>query len=223
MKNFNKKIVAVIPTLNEEMGISQVIDSMPNPVISDIIVVDGSTDRTAEIAEKKGAIVVKETRRGYGRAYKTGFQNLPAQTDIVVCLDGDGTYPAYKIKELVNTLEQEKLDFISCSRIVDGNMSLMHKVGNTVLNLFTNVLFNFDIKDSQSGMWVFRKNILDDVKPRSDTMSFSEEFKLRTIDAGYKFKEIDVPYDKRVGQAKLRSFRDGIGNLLFLFKTRVYK
>lgn len=212
----------MIPALNEEEGIGKVLDSMPNPVVSDIIVVDnGSTDKTAQVAERKGAIVVKEPKKGYGSAYKTGFKNLPKNTDIVACLDADMSYPAARIEDIADILKKEKIDFISCSRVTDGAMSLKHKFGNKVLNFFTNSLFGVRMKDAQSGMWVFRKSILGKVKPESDGMSFSEEIKLRAIMEGFKFKEIDIPYSKRIGKAKIRSFRDGMSMLAHLFRMKM--
>ncbi|PJB21787.1 MAG: glycosyl transferase family 2, partial [Euryarchaeota archaeon CG_4_9_14_3_um_filter_38_12] len=108
------KVSVVIPTINEESSIGSVIDEIP--IKAEIIVVDSnSKDKTVEIAKSKGAKIINEPRLGYGRAYKTGFEN--ATGDIIVTLDGDLTYPAYKIKEFVEMLEKEKLDFITCDRL----------------------------------------------------------------------------------------------------------
>ena len=102
------KISIIIPTLNEELGIGKVIDSIPKMKDTEIIVIDGnSKDKTREIAQSKGAHVIIEKRKGYGRAYKTGFQN--AKGDIIVTLDADDTYPADRIPYLVNMLKEENL------------------------------------------------------------------------------------------------------------------
>src|SRR5689334_23435486 len=85
-----KRISVVIPCHNEEEGVRAVIEQMP-PIVDEILVVDNcSTDRTAEVARSLGARVVHESRKGYGRAYKTGFEK--ARGDIIVTMDGDGTY-----------------------------------------------------------------------------------------------------------------------------------
>ena len=129
-------ISIVIPTLNEEGSIGQVIDEINGVMIEskvqyEILVVDGlSKDRTREIAGSKGATVIKEPRKGYGRAYKTGFEH--AKGDIIATMDGDFTYPASDIVMLVNILNKEDLDFLSADRMVhmeEGAMSTMHKMG----------------------------------------------------------------------------------------------
>ncbi|MCK5063175.1 MAG: glycosyltransferase, partial [Candidatus Aenigmarchaeota archaeon] len=86
------KVIAVIPTKNEEEGIKHVLDKL-KPFIKDIIVVDHSSDNTPVIAKEMGATVITEARKGYGRAYKTGFSSLPSDADVIVTLDADGTYP----------------------------------------------------------------------------------------------------------------------------------
>ncbi len=220
------KVNVIIPTLNEEESIGHVLDKIPRSgkYNIEVIIVDGnSTDRTREIAKEKGAKIIIEKRKGYGRAYKTGFQH--ADGDIIVTLDGDDTYPAEKIEELVDFLIKHDLDFISCERfslMEKGAMSLTHKVGNMILTLATRLLFGVKIKDSQSGMWVFRKSILKDLKLTSDGMPFSEEIK---IEAWKKFrcKEIPIVYRERKGEVKLNTWRDGLKNLIFLIKKRFGK
>jgi hypothetical protein len=220
------KISVIIPTLNEEESIGHVLDKIPrDPKYEwEIIIVDGdSKDKTREIAKEKGARVIVEKRKGYGRAYKTGFEK--ATGDIIVTLDGDDTYPAEKIPELVDYLIKNNLDFISCerfSKMQKGAMSLTHKFGNWVLTITTRLLFGVKIKDSQSGMWVFRREILKDLNVTSDGMPFSEEIK---IEAWKKFRcqEVPIEYRERKGEVKLNTWKDGLRNLKFLFKKRFGK
>jgi hypothetical protein len=216
-------VSVVIPTLNEEESIGHVIEKIPRDKRYEweILIVDGdSKDRTREIAESLGARVIIEKRKGYGRAYKTGF--AAAKGDIIVTLDGDDTYPAEQIPELVDYLLKNNLDFISCerfSKMKEGAMSLTHRVGNKVLTITLRVLFGVKIKDSQSGMWVFRKAILDSLNLTSDGMAFSEEIK---IEAWKKFRceEVPIEYRERKGEVKLNTWEDGLKNLSFLFKKR---
>ena len=220
------KVSVVIPTLNEEDSIGHVLDKIPRTEKYDweIIVVDGdSKDRTREIAEEKGAKVIVEKRKGYGRAYKTGFQH--ATGDIIVTLDGDDTYPAEKIPELVDYLLENDYDFISCerfSKMKEGAMGITHKVGNKILTLATRLLFGVKIKDSQSGMWIFKRTILKDLDVKSDGMPFSEEIK---VEAWRKFKcaEIPIEYRERKGEVKLNTWEDGLKNLIYLFKKKLGK
>ena len=213
------KIVALIPTKNEEEGIRKVIEDVKFHV-NEIYIVDyNSTDRTREIAKKLGAKIISEPRKGYGRAYKTGFERVKA--DIIVTLDADGSYSTEKLSEYIQLIKEDKYSFVSCNRIPnDKSMTFTHKIGNKILTLTANILFGVHLKDSQSGMWIFKTNILKNLKLESNGMPFSEEIKIRIIKAGFRFTEKPVNYYERLGGVELNTFRDGINNLLFLFKLR---
>ena len=213
------KIIALIPTKNEEKAIGKVIKSLKK-YVNEIYIVDcNSTDKTREIAKKLGAKIIIEPRKGYGRAYKTGFKKIKA--DIIITLDGDGSYSVKNLNSYIQLIKKGKYDFISCNRIPKrGSMCFLHKIGNKILTLMSNFLFNIKLKDSQSGMWIFNSKILKDLKLESNSMSFSEEIKIKVIKAGFKFIELPVDYFERIGEVKLNTFRDGLNNLLFLFKLR---
>jgi len=217
------KFSIVIPTRNEEKSISKVIESIPENIRkqSEILVVDNSTDNTKAIAEAKGARVIDEPRKGYGRAYKTGFAS--ASGEIIITSDGDLTYPVEKIGIYVKKLEDEGLDFITCDRLSlldKRSMSATHRLGNRILTLAANMLFHMSINDSQSGMWIFRRKILPKLELKSDGMQFSEEIKIEAWRRGFSCMEIPVEYKKRVGDVKLNTWKDGIKNLLLIFKKR---
>jgi glycosyltransferase involved in cell wall biosynthesis len=211
--------------MNEEMSIGHVIDEIKSSLDGlrpyEILVVDtNSKDRTREIASSKGAVVVDEPRRGYGRAYKTGFEK--ASGDIIATLDADMTYPAADIPKLADRLETEGLDFITTDRfakMAEGAMSAKHRLGNRVLSLTARLLFRVKVKDSQSGMWVFRKALLPKLELGSDGMSLSEEIKIEAFKKGRAI-EVPISYRVRVGEVKLQSWSDGFGNLKFLFRKR---
>jgi hypothetical protein len=181
-------------------------------------------DRTTEIAREKGAIVIDEPRRGYGRAYKTGFER--ASGDIISTLDADCTYPAEDIPVLARMLAAEGLDFITTNRFADiekGAMSIKHSVGNKVLTFTMNLLFSVHVRDSQSGMWVFRKEIVPKLDITSDGMAMSEEIKIEAFKR-VRSKEVPIAYRRRVGEVKLSSWKDGISNVRFLFsKRKIYR
>jgi hypothetical protein len=219
------KVSVIIPTMNEERGIGLVINEIKNALDGkrayEIIVVDtDSRDLTRDIAAGHGAVVVDEPRRGYGRAYKTGFDK--ATGEIIATLDADMTYPAAEIPKLADLLEEKSLDFITTNRFAGmerGAMPAKHRFGNWVLSTTARILFRVKIRDSQSGMWVFRKDALANLELVSDGMSMSEELK---IEAFRKLKAAEVPitYKPRIGEAKLRSWKDGTSNLRYLFKKR---
>ncbi len=210
--------------MNEESSIGLVIDEVEQAlgqVPHEILVVDtDSKDRTREIAGGKGAVVVDEPRRGYGRAYKTGFEK--AQGEIIATLDADLTYPASMIPGLVEKLDKEGLDFITTNRLAGmekGAMKAKHRFGNWVLSTTFRLLFRIKIKDSQSGMWVFRRSILKGMDLKSDGMSMSEELKIEAFKKA-RATEVPITYRQRVGEVKLSSWKDGLGNLKYLFKKR---
>ncbi len=234
----------VVPTLDEATSIGHVLRTFrsaadeanrtvfaPQPIEWEILVVDGaSTDGTAEIAVAEGARVVTERRPGYGRAYKTGF--AAATGDLIATADGDATYPVEIIPSLVRKLRDESLDFISGNRMayLDRRaMTTEHRLGNRALNLFLGVAFHRYLKemphgglvDSQSGFWVFRREILDHVHLGQDGMAFSEELKIEVILRRLRVAEVPIHYGERWGRPKLSSWRDGYRNMIFLARKRL--
>ncbi|MCK4332433.1 MAG: glycosyltransferase family 2 protein [Thermoplasmatales archaeon] len=227
------KISVIMPTLNEEKGIGKTIDSINKDFFKknnwelEIIIVDGdSKDKTQEIAKKKGAKIIIEKRKGYGRAYKVGMSQITG--DIIVTGDADATYPFDRIHEYVQLLLDENLDFITTDRFAElkkGSMTLTHRFGNLTLATVLRVLFLINIRDSQSGMWIFKKEALDKIQPLedfNDGMPFSEEIKIEMFTAkDVKSREIFSTLCPREGEIKLESFKDGWKNLKFLFKKRI--
>jgi glycosyltransferase involved in cell wall biosynthesis len=217
----NLSISVVIPCYNEEDGVREVIGRMP-PAVDEVVVVDNNcTDRTAEVARSLGAVVVCEKVPGYGAAYKAGLQ--AATRDVIVTLDGDGTYPPEEIPRLVDELVDRGWDFLSASRfpLTDPRaMHLSNRLGNWVLTVAAAILFFKPIRDSQSGMWVFKRSALPRLRLTSDGMPFSEEIKLEALLRGLRFGEGHIPYGARIGEVKLQKWRDGWYNLAFLVKKR---
>ena len=216
-------ITVIIPCLDEEQGIDEVLGRMPDYVDEVIVVDNGSTDRSAAVARSHGAKVIREDVRGYGRAYKKGFANSTG--DVIVTLDGDHSYPVDAISYLLEAFNHLSVDFLNASRFPVRDrraMSLKHKIGNLILSFTMSVLFLRWVRDSQSGMWVFRRSILEDIRLDSDGMAFSEEIKVEALkNPNIQFAEMPVMYTSRLGEIKLQPWRDGIANLLFLFKKRL--
>ena len=218
----SQSITVIIPCLNEEQGIEKVLSRMPDFVDQVIVVDNGSEDRTSEVACQFGAQVIREEVRGYGRAYKRGFAS--ATSDIIVTLDGDHSYPPDAISYLIEALLHLEVDFLNASRFPVRErdaMSFKHKVGNWILSLAMSILYFRWVRDSQSGMWVFRRAILKEMRLTSDGMAFSEEIKIEALkSARVRFAEISILYSSRLGEIKLNPWRDGFHNLFFLVKKR---
>ena len=217
-----QKITVIIPCLNEEQGIEQVLRRIPPFVDQTIVVDNGSTDRTSDVARTFGAEVIREEVRGYGRAYKRGFAS--ATGDIIITLDGDHSYPADAISYLLEAFLHLEADFLNGSRfpVRDSHaMSFKHKFGNLILSIAMSLLYFRWVRDSQSGMWVFRRCILTGMKLESDSMAFSEEIKIEALkNPRIRFEEISILYSSRLGEIKLNPWRDGFFNLWFLLKKR---
>lgn len=220
----------VIPALNEERSIGTVLEEVRGAQArlaamghgSDVTVVDGgSADKTAEIVEAAGARVLR-CGKGYGRQYKAGI--AAAGGDVIVTGDSDCTYPFCDAPDLVSMLIAGGHDFISTDRfpgLEDRSMSVSHFVGNKLLTMVANGLFGLSLKDSQSGMWVFRRDLVPRLSLKDDDMAFSQEIKIDAARAG-RFAQVGIRYRPRVGEKKLRTFVHGYRNLRHLFAKRFF-
>lgn len=220
-------ISVVIPCYNEEKSIAKVVRAVPKGVLEVLVIDNNSTDHTAEIARGAGARVVTETKQGYGPALACGFRN--ARGDIIVTLDGDNQYPPYKVVEIAEYLVENNLDFVSAARFPLDDIDsqpLIRRIGNWGLTMATNVIFNLRLQDAQSGMWIFRKSVLDHITLEqaevSKGMSFTQEIKVRAAtNPKIRFAEYHIPYHPRLGESKLNPFGDGWRMLTFLFYMRI--
>lgn len=225
------KVTLLVPTLNEEKGIGPTLDAVDRKAFADrgwgleLLVIDGaSKDRTREEAQNRGARVVVEPRRGYGRAYKRGFAE--ATGDVIVTADADGTYPVEQAHRFVDELLADELDFINCDRygnLKEGAMSAKHRFGNWVLTTTARLLFFVRIRDSQSGMWVIRRSALPSIpyEGLSEGMAFSQEVKIEFWKRRRgRCRELPASLAPRIGKPVLASWRDGLGNLWALVKKR---
>ena len=221
----NNIITVVIPAHNEEEGLKATKKLLPVFIDNIVVVNNNSTDKTYDVAKEIGAIVINEEKKGYGNAYQTGFKNIPPNTDFIVTCDADGTYPMEELDKILDFLIYEDYDFINCSRFPlkdKKSMYWLNKLGNFGLTVFFNILTKSRIKDSQTGMWVFKKGFLKKIKLRSDGMPLSEEIKMEAVlGKEIKFREYNIGYYERTGKTKLNAFHDGWINLKFLFLKRL--
>jgi glycosyltransferase involved in cell wall biosynthesis len=215
-------ISIVFPCLNEEKTISICIRKAKEvlkkeKLHGEIIVVDNaSTDNSRKIAEKEGANVVEEPIKGYGAAYIKGFS--VAKGKIIVMCDSDNTYDLNELPALLDNIG--RYDIIMGNRMKKKNRSSMpwlHRhIGNPLLTLTLNLFFNLRLNDTQSGLRVFKRKIIDTLSFTSIGMEFASEFLIKTSKAGYKIKEVPIRYRPRQGESKLSSFKDGWRILRFM-------
>lgn len=215
----NQKVTLILPCYNEEGGLRSILDQDLS-FIDEVIVVDNdSIDGTAAVAKEYGCTVVHEKKKGYGAAYQAGLKQI--KEGVIIAMDGDGTYPLETARDFILKIITSDIDFISGNRLSRGkpaSMPYLNYLGNIILTLVIRILFIKNCLDSQSGMWVFRQDILNHLHLISADMAFSQEIKIETVARKFKFIELPIDYRKRAGQVKLRCFRDGFRNLMFLFK-----
>ena len=213
----------VIPCLNEaesiEIVVRKALETMAaSGIEGDVIVADnGSTDRSAELAREAGARVVSEPRRGYGSAYRAGFD--AARGTYVLMGDADDNYDFAEIPRFLAGL-RDGADMVIGNRMADirpGAMPWLHRyIGNPLLTGLLNLFFRTGVSDAHCGMRAFRRDLLPQLDLRTTGMEFASEWVIRASKLGCDVREVPITYHPRRGESKLSSFSDGWRHLRFL-------
>jgi Glycosyl transferase family 2 len=216
-------VSVVIPCLNEAANIEQCVTRAhavmeEHGIPGEVVVADNaSEDGSAELAERAGARVVHEPRRGYGSAYLAGLG--AARGDYVVMLDADLTYDFEDIPAFVAKLDEGAQMVIGdrMDNIHPGAMPWLHRyVGNPILTGILNVFFRTGVKDAHCGMRALRRDVLPTLDLRTTGMEFASEMVIRASKRGLDIRQLPIEYHPRGGESKLSSFRDGWRHLRFL-------
>ena len=199
-------ITVIIPVLNEEHSIGSVLDHIPRDLATDIIVVDnGSTDRSPEIAEQHGARVFAEPRRGYGHACLKGIQEIK-NADIIVFLDGDFSDYPEEMRALVEPIKNGKFDLVIGSRSLgkhDKDALPSHSAfGNQIASFLIHLLFGFRYSDL-GPFRAIRFPSLQKLNIVDRTWGWTVEMQIKAIQKGLRICEVPVSYRKRIGQSKI--------------------
>lgn len=209
-------------TKNEEKAIAKVIGDIRRAWKgAEIVVVDGSTDRTPEIAERLGARVIRQKPQGYGVALRTAI--LAARGDVIITMDCDDTYPAEAIPDFIEAIKNG-CDVVSGSRFLGkgriANMSPLNQFGNRMFALLTSLLYGISVTDVTTGMRAFRREVIHSFD-WTENVGLSLELLFKPAAAGYKIKEIPIDYKPRVGEVKLNPLTGGLGMLKSILKYRI--
>jgi glycosyltransferase involved in cell wall biosynthesis len=227
IKNYSLSLI--IPCKNEAKALETVLSKVPGEIDEIIVVDNNSTDQTKKVAQKFGAKIFSEAKNdrsgiGYGYAIQKGLSQ--AHGDIIICMDGDGSYPISEVSGIVRQLLQRKLDFISCNRLPfrhPQKMSFVRALGVKILNFTIRILYGYKIKDSLTGMWVFKRSVLENSIFSEGGWNFSLEIKLKTIaNKSLKFTERQISYRDRVlDLSKQNLALTGLKHLLYLLQLRI--
>jgi len=194
--------------------VTEALETMSAAGISgEVIVVDnGSTDGSDEVALARGARIVRQSSRGYGNALLAGI--AAARGEVVVMADADFTYDFSKIPVLVQPVLEGHADIVLGSRVSGATrqtMPFLHRfVGTPAITfLITRACGGTVVRDSQSGFRAFRRTAVDDLRLRSGGMEFASEMLIKAARAGLRIREVPAGYRPRIGTSKLNTFSDG--------------
>ena len=200
------RVAIVIPTLDEAGSIGRVLDDIPASLGADVLVVDGgSSDGTREIAALRGARVLLEPRRGYGRACLTGLAHAP-DADVIVFLDGDYSDRPAELPRLIAPIEAGQADVVLGSRLrggmADGAMPWHQLLGNRLAAALVRALYGLGLTDL-GPLRAVRRDVLVALALREMTYGWAIELPTRAARRGYRVAEVPVSYHPRIGVSKI--------------------
>jgi dolichol-phosphate hexosyltransferase len=207
-------ISVVIPTLNESGNIREALETLDRELAypKEIIVVDGnSTDGTLEIVKDSKCRLIVEPRRGYGLALRKGMK--AARGDVVIMVDGDGTYEFKHVNRLIQRMLETDAEMCLATRMYDPDkaMGLFNFIGNKIITFCFNMLYKQNLSDSQSGFRAISHSAIEKVDFQETDMAFATEMLIKFAKKGFKMVEIPSSYKiRRYGQTKLRPLNSGI-------------
>jgi len=221
----NSTIGIVIPTLNEEKNIENVLVKLNLFGYNNILVIDGlSTDGTINVAEKNGAKTIFQDGKGKGQAIRQVLKNQYLASDILVFMDADGSMSAEEVHRFVKAFEKGA-DIVKGSRFLLGggtyDMTAMRKFGNFIITKTTNLLWSTDFTDLCYGFFAVNKRSIQLLSPilESNKFEIEAEIVVKAKMLGLSVVEIpSVEYKRKNGQSNLNSFRDGFKILRVIIK-----
>lgn len=214
------ELTVLLPALNEAKCIGKVIDEIHQSLECDIIVVDNhSKDGTAQIASKKGALVVSNLWRGKGNAINAGLTHV--KTPYMVMMDSDFTYPAYYLAAMLALLK--KNDIVIAERHIrhTGSMPITNILGNKILSLTASVLFGHYVSDLCTGMWGFNMNAIREFNLISAHFTLEADIFTNAIRNKCSIGRIPIEYRARNGTQSKLHLKHGFNIGMFLIKRRM--
>jgi len=202
-------VAVVMGTYNEEKAIGGVLADIERVTDgrAEVVCVDGSSDRTPEIARGMGARVVEQEPQGYGVAVREAV--LTPDRPVVVTTDCDDTYPMERLPDFLDRINEGN-DVVSGDRITPGaeTMPALNRLGNRAFAALASLLLGRRLHDVTTGMRAYRRDLLHRIEWTENT-GLSAELLMRPVARGYRVTELPIGYDERAGETKLDPFRGG--------------
>ena len=222
-------IRVIIPAFNEEASIAKVISEIPNSVTEIVVVSNNSTDNTISNAEKAGATVLSESKKGYGYACLCGIDYISKQSkkpEIIVFIDGDYSDYPEELNKLVKPILEQDMDLVIGARTKElrepGSMTPQQVFGNKLATFLMKVLFGAKFTDL-GPFRAIKYDKLMQLQMEDKTYGWTVEMQLKTIRKKFKYTEVPVRYKKRIGVSKVSgtvkgTIFAGIKILAWIFK-----
>jgi len=212
----NSGVTVIVPTLNEEKNIAEVIRELKRTGFSDILVIDGnSRDRTISIAKKLGVNVIRQNGKGKGSALRQAFSHDGLSGDVVVVMDADGSMNPKEIFSFIEALENG-VDLVKGSRFMPGghseDMTFIRRIGNGLFVLLTNFLCSTNYTDLCYGFAAFRRDAIAKLYPHLQSRNFEIETEIFIKAKKLELKVMEVPsieLRRKHGKSNLKAYRDG--------------
>jgi glycosyltransferase involved in cell wall biosynthesis len=202
-------VSVVMGTYNEEEAVASVLEDIDAVTDgrAEVVCVDGSTDRTPDVAREHGARVVRQEPRGYGVAVREAL--LAADRPVVVTTDCDDTYPMERLPDLLDWVNRG-YDVVSGDRLYWGADAMpgLNRLGNRAFAWLASALVGERVHDTTTGMRAYRREVVEDIRWTENT-GLSAELLLRPLCRGYRVREVPIEYDERLGETKLDPFSGG--------------
>lgn len=222
------KLSVIMPVYNEKATLLEIIDRVERvPVEKEIIIVDdGSTDGSSEILRnldpRRALVIFQEKNRGKGAAVRAGLER--ATGDILIIQDADLEYDPQDIPRLLKPIIDGKADVVYGSRFTGEhkNMFFWHWVGNRLLTLITNILFDTTLSDMETCYKMFKRKVLDGITLKSNGFEFEVEITAKILKKGYRIYEVPISYAGReYHEGKKITWRDGLRAIWYLLRYRI--
>lgn len=222
MEGSSPRIAVLIPCYNEEYAIENVVADFKAAIPDAVVYVydNNSTDRTAELAEKAGAVVRREPRQGKGNVVRRMFREI--QADCYLMVDGDGTYDPSDAPRMAQLVIKENVDMVVADRLsttyFQENKRLFHNMGNRLVRYLINRFWQNDVRDIMSGYRAFSRRFVKLFPAMTQNFEIETEMTIHALDKQFDIRSIPSQYaDRESGESKLNTWKDGLKVLKTIF------